>query len=316
MPVNVLAYAELFQQELDKQVVAGAVTGFMEGNAGLVSYNGGKTVRVPKLNMDGLGDYDRTTGFKNGAASLEFEPFVMGQDRATSFTLDAQDVNETNFVASASNLMGEFQRVKVIPEVDAFRLSKIATLAIAKAGNCVSYGYTPVIADILTRIRADIASVQDVIGTGVQLLVVMSILTLNVLENSSEITKQLQVGGLCCMQPGTMTTGANLDLEVTKIDKCPIIEVPSALMKTAYVFADGSTNFGFTPAVDAKNINWIIMAQNTAIAVCKTDTMRIFDPNTNQNAVAWKLDYRKYHDLFIMDNKYVTLKVNIKETLV
>ncbi|MBU3098379.1 MULTISPECIES: hypothetical protein [Clostridium] len=316
MPVNVLEYATLFQQELDKQVVAGAVTGFMEGNAGLVSYSGGKTVKVPKISMDGLGDYDRNTGFKKGAATLEFEPFVMGQDRATSFSLDSQDVNETNFVASASNLMGEFQRVKVIPEVDAFRLSKIATLAIAKAGNCVSYGYTPIATDILTKIRADIAAVQDVIGSGVQLLVVMSILTKNVLGNSTEIVKQLTVGGISPVQAGIMTTGASIDLKVTMIDKCPIIEVPSALMKTAFVFADGSTNFGFKVADDAKNINWIIMAQNTAIAVCKTDTMRIFDPNTNQDADAWKLDYRKYHDLFIMDNKYVTLKVNIKEAAV
>jgi len=312
--MNVLEYGVIFQQELDKQVVAGAVTGFMEGNASLVSYQGGKTVKVPKISMDGLGDYDRNTGFKKGSATLEFEPFVMGQDRATSFSLDSLDVNETNFVATASNLMGEFQRVKVIPEVDAYRISKIAALAIAKAGNCISYGYTPTKADILTKIREDIAAVQDVIGVGTPLLVMISIATQNILENSTELVKQLHVGGMGCMQAGIMTTGSSIDLEVTMLDKCPLIEVPSALMKTAYVFADGSTNFGFTPAVAAKNINWIIMAQNTAIAVCKTDTMRIFDPKTNQDADAWKLDYRKYHDLFIMDNKYSTLKVNIKET--
>lgn len=308
MAVNTLEYGAIFQQALDKQIVANAVTGFMEGNASLVAYQGGKTVKVPKLSMDGLGDYDRDNGFKKGSATLEFEDFVMGQDRATSFSLDAQDVNETNFVATASNLMGEFQRTKVIPEVDAFRISKIASLAIAKGGNCISGGYTPVVADILTKIRADIASVQDVIGVGIPLVVMLSIATQNILENSTEITKQLQVG--------TMTTGAGIDLELTMLDKCPLIEVPSALMKTAFVFASGATEFGYTVAVGAKSINWIIMAQDTAIAVCKTDTMRIFDPLTNQDANAWKLDYRKYHDLFIMDNKYATLKVNLKEALV
>ena len=313
MPINTLEYATLFQQELDKQIVAKAVTGFMEGNASLVSYQGGKTIKVPKLTMDGLGDYDRDNGYKKGSATLVFESFVMGQDRATSFSLDAQDVNETNFVATASNLMGEFQRTKVIPEVDAYRISKIASLAIAKGGNCVSNGYAPVKTDILTQIRADISAVQDVIGVGTPLLVMLSIATLNILENSTELVKQLHVGGMGCMQAGTMVTGSDISLELTMLDKCPLIEVPSALMKTAYVFADGSTNFGFTPAGTAKNINWIIMAQDTAIAVCKTDVMRIFDPTTNQDANAWKLDYRKYHDLFIMDNKYLTLKVNIKE---
>jgi hypothetical protein len=316
MAINTLELATLFQQELDKQVVAGAVTGFMEGNVSLVSYQGGNSCKVPKISMSGLGNYDRDNGFKKGSATLEFETFVMGQDRATSFSLDAQDVSESNFTATASNLMGEFQRTKVIPEVDAYRLSKIASLAIAKGGSCVSGGYTPAKADILSQIRSDISGIQDVIGVGIPLLIIMSVATLNVLENSSEIVKQLTVGGLGAIQSGTMTTGANIDLEVSKLDKCPIIEVPSALMKTAYVFADGTTEFGFTPAETAKNINWIIMAQDTAIAVCKTDTMRIFDPNINQGANAWKLDYRKYHDLFILDNKYPTLKVNIKEALV
>ena len=31
---NTLAYAQIFQQELDKQVVAGATSGWMEANAG------------------------------------------------------------------------------------------------------------------------------------------------------------------------------------------------------------------------------------------------------------------------------------------
>ena len=51
------------------------------------------------------------------------------------------------------------------------------------------------------------------------------------------------------------------------------------------------------------------------IAVNKTDKIRIFDPNTNQDADAWKLDYRKYHDLWIMDEDLKLCRVNIKEAL-
>ena len=35
------------------------------------------------------------------------------------------------------------------------------------------------------------------------------------------------------------------------------------------------------------------------IAVSRTDKVRIFDPETNQSARAWAIDYRKYHDLWI-----------------
>lgn len=50
-------------------------------------------------------------------------------DRGRKFLLDKMDVDETNFVASASAVMSEFQRTKVIPEVDAYRYSRIYALA-------------------------------------------------------------------------------------------------------------------------------------------------------------------------------------------
>lgn len=41
--------------------------------------------------------------------------------------------------------------------------------------------------------------------------------------------------------------------------------------------------------------------------------MRIFDPLTNQKANAWAMDYRRYHDLWILDNKLDSVFVNIKD---
>lgn len=304
MPINTLAYATLFMQELDKQVVVGATSGWMEGNAGLVIYNGGNTVKIPKLTMDGLGNYDRSLGFVQGAATLAYETKTMTQDRGRTFMLDAMDVNETNFVANASNLMGEFQRTMVIPEIDAYRYSTIAALAVA--GGRVSNLYTPAAADIYGRLKADIATMQDLIGVG-PLVVTMSTAMLAMLESSTAFTRQLNVGAF----------SGEIQSEVKKIDECPIIEVPSARMKTAYVFNDGKTAGqevgGFVPAGGAKSINWIICAATAPIAISKTDNMRIFSPDQNQQADAWKLDYRKYHDLWILDNKLATVFVNIKE---
>ncbi len=119
-------YATLFEQALDKLAIQEATTGWMESNAGRVQYNGGKTVKVPKMSLSGLGDYSRTDGYPQGAVTLGFETFEMTQDRGRQFFLDSMDVNETNFVASASNIMGEFQRTQVVPEIDAYRLSKLA----------------------------------------------------------------------------------------------------------------------------------------------------------------------------------------------
>jgi catabolite regulation protein CreA len=305
---NIIDYATIFQQALDTQMVQGATSGWMEANAGQVIYNGGKEIKIPKISMDGLGNYDRVNGFTQGSINLSYETMIMTQDRARTFQLDAMDVNESNFVANASAVMAEFQRVHVIPEVDAYRYSKIASLAIA-AGRA-SGGYTPAVADILSKIKADIAAMQDVVGD-VPLIITMSFATKNILENSTELTKQLSVVDF---------TQGQVNTKVVSIDGYPIITVPSVRLKTAYVFYDGKTAGqeagGFVADASAKTINWIICAQTAPIAVSKTDNIRIFDPSVNQVADAYKIDYRKYHDLWIPDNKMSAVFVNIKEALV
>ena len=308
MAINTIAYATLFQTALDKQAVAKLTSGWMDANAGQVIYNGGKEVKIPKINMDGLGDYSRSGGFTSGAVTLEYETRTMSQDRGRTFMIDAMDVNESNFVANASNVMGQFQATKVIPEIDAYRYSKIASLAIEKG--VATGGYTPDKSTILEKLKADIAAIRDIVGGDVPLVITMSSLTSAVLDQADEITKQLSVMDF---NKGEVST------KVKSLDGCPIIEAPSARLKTAYTFRDGISSGqeagGFVPAGGAKDINWLITPLTAPIAVNKTDKVRIFDPAINQDADAWKLDYRKYHDLWILDEALKICRANIRQAL-
>ncbi|AEE91201.1 conserved protein of unknown function [Tepidanaerobacter acetatoxydans Re1] len=304
---NVLEYAKLFMQQLDKQVVAQATSGWMEANAGLVKYNGGNECKIPMIDMDALGDYDRTNGFVDGAVTLEYQTKTLTQDRGRTFQLDRMDVDETNFVATAANVMGEFQRTHVIPEIDAYRYSSIATQAIAKSA--AVGGYTPADATILAKLKEDIYAIYDVAGE-IPLVITMNMQVAAILENSTELAKHLSVIDF---------TQGDIKTTVRGIDNNPIIKVPSLRMKTKYQFLDGKTSGqeagGFTPDTTAKNINWIITPRTAPIAVSKTDVIRIFEPKVNQKADAWKIDYRKYHDLWIKDNQFKAIRVNIKEAL-
>ena len=308
MAINTIAYATLFQTALDKQAVAKLTSGWMDANAGQVIYNGGKEVKIPKINMDGLGDYSRSGGFTSGAVTLEYETKIMSQDRGRTFMIDAMDVNESNFVANASNVMGQFQATKVIPEIDAYRYSKIASLAIEKG--VATGGYTPDKSTILEKLKADIAAIRDIVGGDVPLVITMSSLTSAVLDQADGITKQLSVMDF---NKGEVST------KVKSLDGYPIIEAPSARLKTAYTFRDGKSSGqeagGFVPAGGAKDINWLITPLTAPIAVNKTDKVRIFDPAINQDADAWKLDYRKYHDLWILDEALEICRANIRQAL-
>lgn len=304
---NTIAYATLFQQALDKAAVAKLTSGWMDANAGQVIYNGGKEVKIPKMNMDGLGDYSRANGFTQGSITLEYETKTMTMDRGRTFMLDSMDVNESNFVANATNAMGQFQATKVVPEIDAYRYSKIASLAIT--GNVASGGNTITEANVLKLLKADITAIEDIVGD-IPLVITMATPIAAILDDNEKISKRLDV---------TEFTKGDIVTKVKSFDGHPIVKVPSARMKTAYTFYDGKTSGqtagGFVAAAEAKNINWIITPMYAPIAVNKTDKVRIFDPNTNQDADAWKLDYRKYHDLWIMDEALKICRVNIKEAL-
>lgn len=311
MPINTLEFARITQTELDRQVEVEATSGWMELNSSRVRYNGGNEVKIPILDMDGMGDYDRDNGFTQGSVNLKWQTRTLTQDRGRTFLLDAMDVDETAFVATASSVMSEFQRRQVIPEIDSYRYSSIASQAIDK--NKATTGYTPTGADIITKLRGDIYKIYDIAGE-IPLIITMSMPVAAVLENNTEIAKYMDTVNF---------THGNINTKVRSFNGIPIMKVPSSRMKTKYVFYDGKTagdgdsepdqtKGGFAAAEDAKDINWIISAQDTAIAVSKTEKIRVFAPDVNQKADAWKLDYRKYHDLWILDNQFDKIIVNTK----
>lgn len=303
MAINTLEYAKLFQEQLDLQVTQQATSGWMESNAGDVKYSGGNEIKIPDIVVQGLADYDRDTGFAQGSVTYKYQTHVLTQDRGRTFQLDAMDVDETNFGASAANVMSEFQRLHVIPEIDAYRYSRIAAIADGK-GN--SSTYTPTESDILKKLYADIFKLADRGVTLDQLVISLAYPVYEVLTNNSQVQKKLDV---------TQFSQGGVNLMIKALDGIPLIPVMSDRMKSAYVFRDGrtagQTAGGFTPAQDAVNINWIVSARNAPIGISKTDVIRIFDPMQNQQANAWKLDYRKYHDLIMPDNKVATTQVSL-----
>lgn len=304
MAINTLEMAKIFQQSLDKQMGIEATSGWMESNAQNVKYNGGDTVRMPRISTTGMARYDRDNGFNQGAVTLTYDDYKLTQDRGRTFHLDSMDVDESNFIATAGTAMGEFQRLQVIPEVDAYRYSRIA--ALAKGASRTTDGFTPSETNILAQLDKEITDLQDTIGESEPLLILMATPIRTVLNNVKNIERHLDV---------TQFKAGAIDTKVKTYNEIPIFSVPSLRMKTAYVFNDGKTTGqeagGFKADTGAKSINWIIISRRAPIAISKTDKVRIFAPDLNQKADAWKLDYRKFHDLWIPRNKLAGVWANI-----
>lgn len=298
MAFNTSALAQKMTSALDKAVVQKAVTGFLADNAMGAKFVGAKTVLIPEINMNGLGDYDRDTGYVQGALTVSPTAYTLNIDRSRKFQLDAQDADESGVANLAGQVMGEFIRTKVVPEIDAYNLSKLAKYAVDNSqtvsGTLATEPYK-----IFTNA---VLKAQDALSYDEELVAFVNTEFWAALNNSSEFTRQITVSNF---------RQGDVNLQVKSINGISLIPVVSGRMKTAITLLDGEslnqTAGGFTPATSAANVGLLVLPRKAAMFVKKTEPTRIFPPSQNQNADSWVFTYRIYYDLLIRN----TLKTGI-----
>lgn len=300
---NTLEFVTIFNENLDQIQLEESTSGWMEANAGLIKYTGGNEVKIPTMNMNGLGDYKRGVGYVKGAVDFSYKTYEMTMDRGRTFNLDKRDVDETNFGVTAGSVVATFGREKQVPELDAYRYSKIFALAnedVSRVGD-----YTPLETTIWKQLTTDISKIQDLIGDSIPLVISMRTPVANIMDNNTEISKRL---GVAEFVQGSIST------KVKTINEVPIRRIPTARFKTEYQFYDGETagqeDGGFVPTALAANINYIISAMVAPVAVSKIDEMKIIEPEVNQTFSGWSIFFRNFHELWIMENKLRTLFVS------
>lgn len=286
---NSFQLAQTFLPLLDEVYKANSRTAILDSTK--VEIVNGNTIKVFKTDMDGLGNYNRNTGFVDGSVTGTWETLTLGKDRGRSFTVDRMDNEETIGMAFGT-LASEFIRTKVTPEIDAYTFAKIA-------------GTT----GIDTATAADIAiGTTDVPG-----LIDEAERSMN--ENEVPVDGRMlfisesAYAGLRSKVTRSVTNGeGGINKEIESYDGMRIIRVPQTRFYTAITLKDGSTSGqtagGYTgTATTGYKINFMIIHPSAITKVVKHVLPRIFSPDENQKADAWKFDYRVYHDTFVYDNK-------------
>ena len=293
MSINTIEFCEKLTGELDRLFVQGPVTGFLADNVLRSKFVGAKTVLLPEMELSGLGDYDRDTGFIKGTVTVSNHPYTLSMDRARSFQLDREDEDETGIAGLAGQVLGEFVRTKVVPEVDAYCLSKLAGLAVTK-GHTVSG--TPE-TEIFKMFNEACAAVQNEVGFDEELVCFVNPAVWTAMQNSDEIARHITISDF---KKGELHT------KVKSINGITLLPVADNRMKSAYRFNDGvsqdETTGGFVADDNAKSIGLLVMPKKAASLVKKTERVRTFAPNQNQAADAYKFDYRTYYDLIVKNS--------------
>lgn len=282
---NSIALAQKFQPLLDEVYKRESLTSIFDVTAARMNFVGADTVKVFKTDMDGLADYDRNSGFKSGSVTGAWETFKLSQDRGVSFMVDRMDNEETLGMAFGT-LAGEFIRTKVVPELDAYRFSKLAgATGITKATAADISADT----DVAAMIDTALAEMGDNEVPREGLVCFMSEKTYSAFKGN--ITRYL-----------ANENGVNR--EINSYNGIPIVRVPKNRFNTGITLNDGESKFGYEiPKTTSFPINFMLIHPSAVTQVTKHALPRIFDPDTNQKADAWQFDYRVYHDIFTFEKK-------------
>ena len=302
---NSINYAAVFNRILDEKFYILPRTMWMENtNPGLV-WEGGKEIKVPKLGMDGLGTMN---GYKapQGDLTLAWETKKLQWYRGRNFSIGRYDVDETNVALTVGNALKVFLNSQVVPEVDCLRIAAAAQGAVAY-GQVVAQASSGIsAANILGLLLDDIAKVQDKIGETEQLYIQISTGLKSLLEQSSQLTKYLNVKDFQIR---------NAVLTLNAINDQYLIGTPSGYMHSIFGLNDGVTGGqtvgGVTFSNLGPNINWIIAARPAVDAIARPQISKVIDPDVNQEGEFWKVMFSIYHGAWVMENKGDGLLVNL-----
>ena len=259
-----------------------------------------KKVKIAKIRVDGLADYSRNGGFTIGYADLVWEEHEFTQDRGRSIQIDAMDNIET-FGMAFGRMAGEFQRVSVIPEIDAYRFSRYYQNAgIQKEVALTSNAILTVIDDLD-------AAMDDLEVPEEDRILFVSPTVYKFIMNDPELSKHVTVDGT-----GDKTVNKKFYFYNSHL----IIKVPTTRFYTEIEQLDGKTGGeergGYKAATGAKAIGILMIQKQAAIQLAKRRISRVWAPTreeaagtdgVNPDADAWKFDFRVYHDAWVLDNK-------------
>ena len=264
MPSNSITLFKKYVPILDEVYKQASATSVLDGPAEMAreGANAGEIV-VPDMVLQGLVGYSRNNGYTDGTVTLANTTYQCNYERGRMFTVDNMDNQETADVAFG-RLAGEFIRVHVAPEIDAFRIAKYA-------------GYTGI-----GTASADLATGNDVIAA------------LRAATNAMDSGEVPMDQRYLFITP--LLYGLIEDLDTNKSRAVlarfeQIIQVPQVRMYSAISLSTSGAG-GYAKTSAGKNVNFLAVHKGAVLQYNKHIAPKVVTPEQNPTADAWKFGYR------------------------
>jgi len=282
-------------------------------------------VKILSILMDGLSDYYRVNhvgqpnsqsyshdnsnngegfrdGYHRGNTSATWETFKLQYDRGKQFLVDAMDDEE---VAGAiiANLLTEFLRTKVVPEVDALRFSKIAGTAKASFGNKVVESVASLSNAIIGKFNTAFEWLTEHEVPEEEQIIYVSPAVYTKIMSTTELMKMIV--------QADFRNEEGIKFTLPSYNGRPIVQVPSDRFYTDIELGQN----GYYPTANSKVINYIICSKKVIVPVVKLNKSKVWTPDTQDNFDGFKVNFRLYHDCFVPRNKLAGVYVSVSDTV-
>lgn len=276
---NTMTLAKKFIPMLDEVYQAACLTSVLDGSAELVQQGANANeLIIPKLEMQGLGNYDRNEGYAKGDVTLTNETVKCNFDRGRMFSVDRMDDEESANIAFGK-LAGEFIRTKVAPELDAFRFASYCK-------------------------KANITKQQETLQDGAAVLKAIrkAIVTMDEAEVPAEerflfITPTLH----------GLLEDMNMDTSKAVLNRFEqVILVPHTRFYTAVKQKsgkDGEVQGGFEKDTSGAELNFMAIHKGAVVQFEKHVAPKVITPENNPDADAYKFGYRNVGIADVYENK-------------
>lgn len=241
-------------------------TSVLDGDQATIKKGQNGEIKVAKLDMDGLGDFDRNSGYTEGTSKLTWETIKYDKERSQKLKVDRLD-NEESLGIMVAKLSSEFLRTKVAPETDAARIAKIASVeGVSKKEETITTGD-----EAYKALRAGINE-QDESEVSTENRILFITPTLKALIDDLETYKSKSV--------------------MSRFSQ--VIEVPQTRMYTAITLNTGEENYGYKKADGASDINFMIVERSSTVTAMD-QFIKYFSPDEDQNGDSHVFPYRNYN---------------------
>ena len=255
----------------------------------------GKTVYIPMMETSGARavNRDQITGTFNRNWNLDWQACDLSMDREWDTLLDPMDRVQTDDVATIANITRTFNEFQKIPEQDAYMAQKLAGFAAAYGGiDTTSLNSS----NILAQWDAALEYMTNQRVNRDRVRCAMTPATYKLLKEATGLTRFVETSG----------GFRGVDRNIARLDGVEITEVPSDMMKTAYIFTTGWA----VDTSNAKQINFLLYDPMAIAAPIVYDVAMI---SAGSAATKGKDIYyeRYYYDVFCLMQRGAGVYANV-----